>query len=129
MPEEQREYEEHTGAEKRKAIEAPPPFDRQAARRRFFATMRGAGIPESQRKNWAASRGYPDSTGDWTEADFDRAQEELVAPLREEVTALCKDSGVNLEELSLKIIGRSMPEWASHWHDIRTHILSQEFDL
>ena len=128
VSEEQEEYDEHMGIQ-REAIKAPAPFDRQAARRRFFATMRGAGIPEGQRKQWAASRGYPESTSDWTEEDFDQAQVELISPIRDEVLSLCKDSGANLEEVSLRVIGRSMPEWASHWQDIRSHLLKEDIEL
>lgn len=96
-------------------VEVVVEFDRNTARKRFFASMKGAGIPEDERKQWAADRGFPPSTTEWTQEDFERAQAEMTEPLDAELRQLCEDLGENLEEISLKVLGMSTPEYTSHY--------------
>lgn len=68
-------------------------FDRGDTRKRFFATLRDAGV--SDRKAWTAQNGLPASTQDWGRPEFDRALEILVGPSREKYLQGCRMAGAD----------------------------------
>ena len=97
----------------------PPPEDPEAlldARKRFFATLRTFGMAkEAVRKAWMAQYKLPGSVTEFRLADFDRADQILVDPVRKDVQEMCKAQGLDLEALSQMVIGQPAPDWASHW--------------
>ncbi|MDH5761052.1 MAG: hypothetical protein OEZ65_15930, partial [Gemmatimonadota bacterium] len=98
--------------------EAPPAaeFDLTDARKRFFASLRDAGIAEDDRKPWCERSGLPTSTKEWGQAEFERAQELLVGPAKKKVEEGCKFVGVALSDLSLRVLGKEAPEFLRDWN-------------
>lgn len=98
------------------------PFDRADAHKRYFATLKDAGIPEKNRKRWQKEHGLPESSTEFTRDDYDRAQEILVGPVREWVIGY---AGRNLEDLSLRILQKSTPEYLRDWNALRATLEAQ----
>jgi hypothetical protein len=97
-------------------------FDRNNARKRLFATLRDAGVPEDGRKEWAKAQELPASTSLWTEEDFSRAQEVLMGGIVEEVTAAAEIMGVTVADVSLELLGKETPEYLKDWQTIEGHL-------
>lgn len=90
-------------------------FDAEDARKRFFATLNEVGIKGAARKKWAADNSFPESTKEWKQVDYDRAQEILVGPVRDEVLALCEAQGVDLAEVSRRVVQKDRPDFMKDW--------------
>jgi hypothetical protein len=89
------------------AAAAPSGWDRDAARKRLFATFREAGIEgDPDRKAWARTHGFPESTRYWTEGDFERAIEILVGPVREKFMRGCGVLGADPDAIAREVLGR-----------------------
>lgn len=56
------------------------PFDQKDAHKAYFATLRDAGIAD--RKRWQIDNGFPESTADFGQAEYERAMGLLVGPTR-----------------------------------------------
>lgn len=69
---------------------AKPAFDKADARKRYFATLRDAGIAEADRAEWQKENGLPESSKEWGEGEFSRAHELLVGPNRAKYLEGCK---------------------------------------
>jgi len=101
----------------------PPPPSMDDERKRFFATLRDCyGITNNEdRKAWMVANGLGDSIKPWKKADFDRAQEIILGPIRDEVHRLCGERGLLLHDLALTVIGKEVPEWGVDWVMLRDH--------
>lgn len=84
----------------------PEPFDKVAAQRALFATLRDAGITEDQRKEWAKDNDLPPSTKLWEQGHFERAMEILIAPYRTKLEQGCAHLGVTPDALAHEVFGR-----------------------
>lgn len=104
--------------------EAEPeePFDANDARKRFFATLHDVGVPDKERKAWAKENGFDESTKKWGKAEFDRAQELLVGPIRDEVTDGCEALGVDVADLCLQVLGADHADYAKEWVALRAAV-------
>ncbi len=102
----------------------PPPPSMDDERKRFFATLRDClGISNNDgRKAWMVANGMGDSIKPWTKADYDKAQELIVGPIRDEVYRLCGLRGVLLPDLALSVIGKETPEWGKDWAALRDRL-------
>jgi hypothetical protein len=80
-------------------------FDATNARKRYFATLREAGIAEEQRLDWQKKNKLPESTRDWGEAEYARAEEALVAPARAKYQQGCTVLGLEPDEFTHRILG------------------------
>ena len=97
--------------------EAPEP-DIADLRRRYFATLRAVGIKD--RKAFAADHDLPSSVTEWTADHFETAHAAIMDPLGKRVLGYCDTLGTTIEDESLRILDREVPEWASHWKTIET---------
>lgn len=119
--------EEATPVEDHEPEPQPEPFNRRDAQKRLFATLNAAGIKgDKVRKDWAEEQGLPRSTSEWDEADFDRAVEVLVAPVRDELYDLADLQGADLNDLSLKVLEKEVPEYLSDYVALRDHLRGGE---
>lgn len=83
-------------------------FDKNDARKRFFATLRDAGIEgDPARKKWASDNGLSESTKDWGEAEYSKANELLVGPERKKVAEGCVMLGTTTDALAQEVLGRA----------------------
>ncbi|TVQ96292.1 MAG: hypothetical protein EA398_16230 [Deltaproteobacteria bacterium] len=102
-------------------------FDRDRARRQLFATLKAAGIKgDKVRKDWAAEHGFPRSTSEWTEEDYDRAVATLTDPVKEEVYDMADDLNLDLNDLCLTVVGKEVPEYLSDYVALRDHLRGGE---
>lgn len=100
-------------------------FDRTAARRAFFGSLRDAGIPEDGRKEWQEKHGLSPSTKEWGKADYDRAQEVLVGPTRDKVLAAAGDT---FPALCQRVLGKAEPELLRDWKALEATLTAQATD-
>lgn len=105
---------------------AEPPFDRKDARKGFFATLRDAGVPDSDRKRWARDNRFDESTEKWTKADFDRAREILTAPTRDSVLARIAARNIDLNQFSLQVLGKDAPQFLADWKALQSKLDEDE---
>lgn len=90
------------------APDPAPAWDRNDARKRLFATLRDAGIEgDSARKAWAKENGLPESTKEWGEAEYSKANELLVGPERKKVADGCEMLGTTPDALAQEVLGRA----------------------
>lgn len=99
-----------------------PAFDAADARKRLFATLRDAGIADERRKDWASEHGLPRSTKQWGQAEYQKAQDILVGPVKEQVNAAVGGDLDRLEDLSLKLLGKSLPDYLKDWQTLADHL-------
>lgn len=90
-------------------------FDVDDYRKRLFATLRDAEIKGTARKDWAEANDLPRSTKEWGKADYEKAFELLVGPVRDEVKSLAESLGEDVESLSLKVLEKGYPEFLKDW--------------
>jgi len=102
-----------------------PEWDPTDARRRFFATIRTAGIEGDARKEWARKRGLPESTKDWGQTEYDRAQELLIGPTRQRVKDGAEVLGMDLTDLALDVLGKDRAEYLEDWQKLEAAIRSR----
>ena len=103
-------------------VETEPEPDRNELRRRYFATLKAAGLYDT-RKEWESEQhglGLPASVTEWTVDHFEDAYRAIMDPLEERVRGYCETLGESIEDLSLRILNRDRPEWASHWKTLET---------
>lgn len=94
-------------------VDETPSFDYDEARRRLFATLRDAGITNDRdRKAWSKKNGLDVSTKKWSPEDWERAQELIVAPVRDPVI---EAAGDGLGDMSLQVLGKREPEYLKDW--------------
>lgn len=97
-----------------------PAFDATDARKRLFATLKGAGITkDADRKKWAADNGLPASTKEWGSAQYERAQELLLQPVRDPVIRGCETLGIGVNDLAMQVLGISEPDYYEHWASLK----------
>lgn len=105
----------------------------EETRRRFFATLRAYGVADAQRKTWVVEQGLPESTKEWTQADFDRVQEIMVGPTRDAVLANAEELGLDLGKVSQELLGKPSPLYLEDWQKVDSHIstllVGEEDDL
>lgn len=78
-------------------------WDRDDARKRYFATLRDYGITEGPaRKKWQADMGLPESSNDFTRTDFTRAIEALISDERRKYLAGCEVMNVDPNDFALE---------------------------
>lgn len=124
--------QEEPTAKKKAAAKKPEPkpeppkddFDRRDAAKRFFATFRDAGHGKDDRKEWQAEHGFPDSTNEWTKADFERADGLLVGPVRERVKVAVGNEKA-LKDLSLRVLGKELPQYLRDWNALDLTLKAQ----
>jgi hypothetical protein len=96
-------------------------FDATDARKALFATLHSAGVADGARKEWATKHGLPASTKNWGKEHYEKAMEVLYAPVRDDVLARVASSDeVNLEDLSLTVLGQAEPEYLSHYKALQS---------
>lgn len=105
--------------EPREEEEPVDTFDRDDARKRLFATLNAFGIKGDARKDWAEENGFNRSTKNWSEEDYDRAIDLLMDPLMEEVNQLSEQAEVDINDVSLALLGKDKPEYAKDFMKIR----------
>lgn len=103
-------------------------FDYDDARKRMFATLKDAGITEKQRKAWYAENGLPGSTKEFTPDDYARVQTLLVDPVKAKVRDRLDGDVKALEDLSLRVLEKSQPEYLRDWVAILAVLESQGAD-
>lgn len=97
-------------------------WDRDDTRKRYFATLRDAGITEEAgRKAWQSDNGLPESTSEWSRADFDRAIELLVGPERRRYIDACRVMGVSSQEFALNHLER-LPEYLKDFQQLNRQL-------
>jgi hypothetical protein len=96
--------------------EAEPEFDPTEPRKRFFATFRDAGMDEKERKTWAKSNGLPQSSKDWGQEEYDRAQGILMDPVRKAVSKAVGGKKKALNDLCLEVLQKEEPEFLRDWN-------------
>lgn len=112
--------EEVVVTEEAAVTEEADDFDAGHARRRLMATLTDAGIgtKDPERKAWAKENNLPASTKDWGKAEYDRAHEILVGPTIEAVRVLVNGDEDRLRGVSLRVIGKALPEFLRDWKAI-----------
>lgn len=101
-------------------------YDVSDYRKRFFATLRDAGVADSERKAWTAENDLPASTKEWKKADWEKAFELLVGPAREQFYEGCKSLGVDPSDFSISVLGHE-PSYLKHYNEL-TVILNTRAD-
>lgn len=98
--------------------EEEEPFDATEPRKRFFATFRDAGLSEDERKSWAKSNALPESSKDWGQEEYDRAQKILMEPTMKAVSKLIGRKGgkSKLKDLSMAVLNKENPEYLRDWN-------------
>lgn len=100
-------------------------FDRDDAHKALFATLNALGIKGDGRKQWARDNDLPPSTQNWVREHYERAMHILMDPLLEEVSTLAEQQEADLEDLSLRLLKKSQPEYAKDWVAIRDELRRQ----
>lgn len=90
-------------------------WNREATRRRYFASLRDAGIDD--RKEWQRRRGLPESTSEWGRREFDTAIELLMAPVIDKYRDGCGALGVDPEDFALQTIG-GIPRTLANYNEL-----------
>ncbi len=82
-------------------------LDLKTWRKRHFATLRDAGIStdDEARREWYRQNGLPASTQEWGVAEFQRADEVLVGPLRANFQRGCEIFGQDEERFAMEVLG------------------------
>ncbi len=112
------------GAEEEKEEE----FDPTDCRKRFFATLRDAGVSEKDRKKWAKSHDLPESSKGWGQAEYDKAQEILVEPARAIVRDALDGDVDALKDLSLEVLKKEAPEYLRDWNVLGATLEARQAD-
>jgi len=112
------EKKEEKVKKEKKAPEPPPEedFDRRDAQRAIFATLKDAGIANKDRKAWAEKHDLATSTDDWSKADFARAMGICIDPVKEQVMDAIEVLGLDLGDVSLRVLGQEEPKFLKHWN-------------
>lgn len=90
--------------------ESPLPDDKDTTqdiahyREAFFGGLKAAGIEEKDRKKWAKLNGLPESTKDWGQAEFQKANELLLVIAKDRYDDACKRLGRNPKDLANEVI-------------------------
>ena len=100
--------------------EPEPQVDLNEKRREFFATLGAVGLKaDPKRKAFMAEHGLPDSVTKFTAADYERALDAIMTPLRDRVLELCKQVGTTVGDVSLQELQTATPEYAKDWVYLR----------
>lgn len=115
----------HPGGSPEAAPAPAVPFDKEDARKRLFAQLRDAGIKDANRKKWAKENGLPESTQSWGPAEYEKAfaalkpaLDEALEALRSAVMELLGGDIEELEDLSLRVLQKSVPEYVNDWRKL-----------
>lgn len=94
-------------------------FDADDARKRYFATLRDAGVED--RKAWQVENGLPASTKAWGEAEYERALEILVKPTKEKFRIGCRMAGLEEDAVAQEILDRE-PDTLRDYQELLRHV-------
>ena len=100
--------------------EAEAPQDDPAlltdARKRYYATLGELKLKKDElRKPWQERNGLPASVTQFTLADYERADQLLLGPVRKKVAELCAATDTDLEGLSNMLWNQAAPDYAKQW--------------
>lgn len=102
--------------------EEDAPWDPEDARKRFFATLREAGIEQDSRKEWQAKHNLPESTKDWGQDEYHRANTILITPTIEAVGEAAEVLGVaNIAAFAAEKLGHE-PDTLRDWKQVLSHL-------
>lgn len=96
--------------------EEEPEFDHTRPLKQFFATFRDAGLQQDERKEWAKSNGLPQSTKDWGEEEYERAQKIMMEPTMKAVSKGVGGTKKALKDLCLDVLKKEAPEYLRDWN-------------
>jgi len=97
-------------------------FDFKDAHKRLFATLKDAGISEDGRKLWAKDNQLPESTKHWNAAHYDKAFKILVDPTKAIVLEGAKLMGLDIGDLSMRLLGKDRPSFLKDWILLRDEL-------
>lgn len=97
-------------------------FDATEARKAYFGTLRDAGISEEDRKAWQVGHELPASTKKWGRAEYDRAMQILIAPVKEKFEIGCQAIGEQPDAVAADVLEGRQPETYRDYQQLAAHV-------